>query len=80
MNENKPKLEITKAILNAKNNEINMKQPLENDLKALETGAHLEKMHVERKKFQKRFYKLDLKNNRLIASTRQLGKKEKICN
>ncbi len=51
----------------------------ENDLKSLESGIHFQKMNIEKKKFQKRVYKLDFRNRRIVATTRQLGKKNKIC-
>ena len=50
-----------------------------NEIKLLEIGEKLDKMHPSKKVFSKRFYKLDLKNQQIIANTRQFGKKQKTC-
>ena len=49
----------------------------DDDIKLLETGTILRKMKKE--EFNDRFYRLDLTNNQLIASTKEFRKKEKIC-
>jgi hypothetical protein len=76
-------VQIVNEMKNAENNlnrdDSKLIQLLENDLKALENGVSLQKMHIEKKKFKKRLYKFDFKNKKLVASTRQFGKKEKIC-
>ena len=55
-------------------------EDIKNDIKLLEKGKKLEKMNQNKKTFTKRLYRLDLKNSRLVANTRQCGKKEKTCN
>jgi len=50
-----------------------------NEIKLLEKGENLEKMHPSKKVFSKRFYKLDLKNQQIVANTRQCGKRQKTC-
>lgn len=49
----------------------------DDDIKLLETGTTLRKMKKD--EFNDRFYKLDLTNNQLVASTKEFRKKEKIC-
>jgi hypothetical protein len=64
------------------NDEFNKKLSSEdilNEIKILEKGEKLDKLHPVKKKFNKRLYKIDLKNRRLVASTKQCGKKEKSC-
>lgn len=51
----------------------------DDDIKLLETGMMLLKMKANKEQFNQRFYRLDLNNNQLIASTKEFGKKEKIC-
>lgn len=52
----------------------------DDDIKLLESGMALSKMKANKEQFNQRFYRLDLNNYQLIASTRELRKKEKICN
>ena len=54
-------------------------QDILNEIKFLEKGEKLDKLNPVKKKFNKRLYKIDLKNRRLVASTKQCGKKEKSC-
>ena len=62
------------------NNEPNpIIQHMENDIKALENTAHIKKMHPKKLKFHKRNFKLDVKNQRLIASTGKCFKRERVC-
>jgi hypothetical protein len=49
------------------------------DIKILEEGMFLEKMNQTKEDFNKRFYRLDLNNNQLVASTKEFRKKEKTC-
>lgn len=51
----------------------------DDDIKLLETGTVLRKMKANKEEFNDRFYRLDLNNYQLIASTREFRKKEKIC-
>ena len=51
----------------------------DDDIKLLETGMPLLKMKANKEHFNQRFYRLDLNNYQLIASTREFRKKEKIC-
>ncbi len=50
----------------------------DDDITALETGTFLKKMD-SKGNFNRRFYRLDLKNNQLVASTKEFRKKEKLC-
>ena len=52
----------------------------DDDIKTLESGMNLLKMDTSKEEFNTRFYRLDLSNNQLIASTKEFRKKEKICN
>ncbi len=52
----------------------------DNDILILEKGMNLHKMNQSKEDFNKRFYRLDLKNNQLVASTKEFRKKEKSCN
>lgn len=52
----------------------------DDDIKLLETGMILQKMKASKEQFNQRSYRLDLNNYQLIASTKEIGKKEKICN
>ena len=52
---------------------------MENDIKSLENDAHFKKMHPKKLKFHKRRYKLDVKNDQLVASTRKCFKRERTC-
>ena len=56
-----------------------MAEDIANDIKLLEKGEKLDKMNPVKKKFNKRFYKLDLKNRQLVANTKQCGKRQKTC-
>lgn len=51
----------------------------DDDIKLLETGMNLRKMKANKEEFNQRFYRLDLNNYQLVASTREFRKKEKIC-
>ena len=51
----------------------------DDDIKLLETGMFLLKMKANKEQFNHRFYRIDLNNYQLIASTREFRKKEKIC-
>lgn len=51
----------------------------DNDIQILETGMHLLKMNQSKEDFNKRFYRLDLNNNRIVANTKEFRKKEKNC-
>jgi len=51
----------------------------DDDIKTLETGMTLSKLHQVKEEFNSRFYRLDLKNNQLIASTKEFRKTEKLC-
>jgi hypothetical protein len=51
----------------------------DNDIATLETGMNLKKLNQAKEEFNQRFYRLDLKNNQLIASTKEFRKKEKLC-
>ncbi len=55
-------------------------QLYDNDIKILEKGMNLHKMNQSKEDFNKRFYRLDLINNQLVASTKEFRKKEKSCN
>ena len=57
-------------------NDIHLK---DDDISVLETGMFLKKMNRWKESFNQRFYRLDLKNNQLVASTKEFRKKEKIC-
>lgn len=52
----------------------------DDDITTLETGMSLRKMNQSKEEFNTRFYRLDLKNNQLVASTKEFRKKEKLCN
>lgn len=52
----------------------------DDDVTTLETGMTLRKMNQSKEEFNQRFYRLDLKNNQLVASTKEFRKKEKLCN
>jgi len=52
----------------------------DNDINILEKGMNLFKMSQSKKDFNKRFYRLDLNNNQLVASTKEFRKKQKSCN
>lgn len=47
------------------------------EISLLEKGHKLDKLIS--KKFSKRTYKLDLRNKKLVANTRQFGKTQKEC-
>jgi hypothetical protein len=49
----------------------------DDDVKILENGMIIEKLNGS--EFSERRFKLDLINNQLVASTRELRKKEKYC-
>ena len=51
----------------------------DDDIKLLEAGTVLRKMKLNKEEFNDRFYRLDLNNYQLIASTKEFRKKEKIC-
>jgi hypothetical protein len=51
----------------------------DNDIPLLEQGSILLKMN-NRDRFNNRSYKLDMKNNTLVASTKEFRKKQKLCN
>jgi len=51
----------------------------DNDIATLETGMNLKKLNQAKEEFNQRFYRLDLKNNQLLASTKEFRKKEKLC-
>lgn len=51
----------------------------DDDIKLLENGMPLLKMKANKEQFNNRYYRLDLNNYQLIASTKEFGKKEKIC-
>ena len=50
----------------------------DDDITTLETGTFLKKMDPKGN-FNHRFYRLDLKNNQIVASTKEFRKKEKLC-
>ena len=52
----------------------------DDDIKTLETGMNLRKMRPNKQEFDDRYYKLDLNNNQLVASTKEFRMKEKLCN
>ena len=58
-------------------NDIQLK---DDDIKKLEGGMELRKMNQKKTEFNDRFYRLDLNNNQLVASTKEFRKKEKLCN
>lgn len=49
----------------------------DDDMSILESGMYLQKM-TPKENFNKRFYRLDLNNNQLVASTKEFRKKEKL--
>ena len=51
----------------------------DNDIKILQEGMFMLKMNQSKEGFNKRYYKLDLDNNQLVASTKEFRKKEKLC-
>jgi hypothetical protein len=51
----------------------------DDDIKILEKGMDLRKMNPKKDEFNDRYYKLDLNNNQLVASTKEFRKKEKLC-
>lgn len=52
----------------------------DDDIRVLEKGMNLRKMNPSKEEFNVRFYRLDLNNNQLVASTKEFRKKEKLCN
>ena len=58
-------------------NEFNVS---EQDLNILENGMSLNKALHSKNELQERFYKIDLKNNRIVATSSQVFKKEQHCN
>lgn len=78
-------VQIVKDIKIDENGQMSNKEPhpihshIENDIKALENNAHIKKMHPKKLKFHKRNFKLDVKNQRLIASTGKCFKRERVC-
>lgn len=50
----------------------------DDDIITLENGMFLQKMN-SKEDLNSRFYRLDLNNNRLVASTKEFRKKEKLC-
>ena len=50
----------------------------DDDITTLETGTYLKKMN-SKGDFNQRYYRLDLKNNQLVANTKEFRKKEKQC-
>jgi len=61
------------------NSTLNPVIHVENDIKALESGFYLKKMHPKKLKFNKRKYKIDTKNKKLVASSKYCFMREKIC-
>ena len=51
----------------------------DNESKLIEQGMILNKLNNKRKKFEEVFYKLDLVNFQLVASTKEFGRKQKYC-
>ena len=49
------------------------------EISLLEKGHEIDKLISDKLKFTKRTFKIDLKNSRLVANSRQFGKKERSC-
>lgn len=54
-------------------------EPNQRDIEYLETGMYLNKLHTNKKGFNYRYYKIDLKLKQITATTEQFMKEEKIC-
>jgi hypothetical protein len=50
----------------------------DDDIRILEKGMWLQKMN-SKEELNSRFYRLDFNNSQLVASTKELRKKEKLC-
>ena len=50
----------------------------DDDIRMLEKGMWLQKMN-SKEELNSRFYRLDFNNSQLVASTKELSKKEKLC-
>ena len=51
----------------------------DDDIKKLEAGMNLLKMRPNKTEFDPRNYRLDMVNNQILASTKELNKTQKIC-
>jgi hypothetical protein len=51
----------------------------DDDISVLEKGMIMRKLNSNREEFNDRFYRLDMNNNQLVASTKEFRKKEKLC-
>ena len=51
----------------------------DDDIKTLEAGMTILKMRPSKIDFDYRTYRLDMTNNQIVASTKEINKKEKSC-
>jgi hypothetical protein len=49
------------------------------DKRIVENGMYLQKMKPNKKSFDHRYYRVDFRNNELVASSKEFKNKEKRC-